>query len=70
MDVRYISSAGYQLWVCEATSGEVVSVPVCDPTMISSNVGDINLQVAANVVSPQPKHLKPSMRAFPDPTSL
>lgn len=56
MDIRYISTAGYNFYPCESYSeGEMTAVPVCEPDISSDERGLRHMDA---------EELKPGMRVI------
>lgn len=65
MNIKTISSSGYNFWADEATISTVyLAVPVCRPDVISDEIGE--KAVHAREVRPSIK----SVRGFPGPINL
>lgn len=64
MDLRYVSSAGYQLWEIGVSEEIEVGIPACHPDIYASEIGKTGIQFGETKVHSAAEDIgKPNMDA-------
>ena len=52
MNIKFLSSGGYQLWPCAEGAGETTTLPVCPPEFVTDLQGNIKLEAMPIIPAP------------------